>query len=211
MLPIRRALLVIDVQNEYFDGALPIEYPNPQTSLTNILTAARAANEAGIPVVLVQNITPAGSALFAEGSHGAELHPALADVASALRLRKSLPSAFAETGLHAWLTRNAINTLTVVGYMTHNCVDATVRHAAHVGFDVEVLKDATGSVPYVNRAGSASAEQIHRTFMTVLQSRFANVLSTAQWIEALDGAALPPRDSIYSSNQAARSQAGGAP
>lgn len=204
MPPLRRALLVIDVQNEYFDGELPIEFPDPDASLANILLATRAAHDAGIPVVLVQNVTPAGSPLFAEGSHGAELHPAVARVPHALLLRKSLPSAFAETGLQAWLTRNAINTLTIVGYMTHNCVDATARHAAHVGYDVEVLDDATGSVPYANRAGLASAEQIHRTFMTVLQSRFANVVSTSQWVAALDGAPLPARDSIHSSSQAAR-------
>lgn len=212
VLPTRRALLVIDVQNEYFDGNLPIEYPDRQTSLANIVAAIHAAHEAGVPVVLVQNFTPPGTPLFAEGSHGAELHPAIAAQPRALLLRKGLPSAFAETGLQAWLTRHAVNTLSVVGYMTHNCVDATVRHAAHAGYEVEVLEDATGSVSYANRAGHATAGTIHRTFMTVMQSRFANVVGTAQWIEALRGTPLPPRESIYSSihssSQAARAPDG---
>lgn len=47
----RRALLVIDVQNEYVSGNLPIEYPPVETSLSNIAAAMDAAKSAGIPVV----------------------------------------------------------------------------------------------------------------------------------------------------------------
>jgi len=204
----RRALLVIDVQNEYFDGELPIEYPDPLTSLDRIVSAAIAANAAGIPVVLVQNLTPPGTPIFAEGSRGAELHPRAAALAHALLLQKTLPSAFAGTRLLAWLVRQGITTVSVVGYMTHNCVDATIREAVHTGFDVEVLSDATGSVPYSNRAGHVSAKTIHDTFLTVMQSRFANVMTTKEWIASLAGEPLPARESIYSSNQIARAQRG---
>src|SRR5476649_600514 len=51
----RRALLVIDVQNEYVTGDLPIEFPDVQTSLANIARAMDAARDAGIPIVVVQN------------------------------------------------------------------------------------------------------------------------------------------------------------
>lgn len=202
----RRALLVIDVQNEYFDGHLPIEYPDPNASLANMVDAATAAHGAGVPVVLVQNIAPPGTPIFAAGSHGAELHPRAAALPHALLVQKALPSAFAGTRLQAWLIGQGVTTLTVAGFMTHNCVDATVREAVHAGFDIEVLADATGSVPYANRAGRASAKTIHETFLTVMQSRFANVLTTAQWVSALGGEPLPARESIYSSNQAARAR-----
>ena len=74
----RRALIVIDVQNEYVTGDLPIEYPDVQTSLANIGRAIDAAHAAQIPVVVVQNFTPAGSPIFARGSEGAELHRVVA-------------------------------------------------------------------------------------------------------------------------------------
>jgi hypothetical protein len=64
--------------------------------------------------------------------------------------------------------------------------------------------DAAGSVPYANRAGQASAEEIHRAYSVVLQSRFAAVLSTAEWIAAVQTGAEPERDSIFASNQRAR-------
>ena len=46
----RRALIVIDVQNDYVGGALPIEYPDVRVSIRNIARAMDAAGAAGIPV-----------------------------------------------------------------------------------------------------------------------------------------------------------------
>lgn len=70
----KRALLVIDVQNEYFTGKLPVTCP--KNSLANILKAMDAARENGVPVIVVQHTakTP-GSTVFTKGSHEWELHP----------------------------------------------------------------------------------------------------------------------------------------
>jgi hypothetical protein len=102
------------------------------------------------------------------------------------------------------LRRHRIDTITVVGYMTHNCDDATIRHAAHAGLSAEFLSDAAGSVAYSNRAGYASADEIHRVFTVVLQSRFAAVMTTDEWIAALCTGAAPERDDIFGSAQRAR-------
>lgn len=51
----KRALIVIDVQNEYFDGAPPITDPPPDVSLANIARATDAAADADIPVIVVQH------------------------------------------------------------------------------------------------------------------------------------------------------------
>ena len=202
----RRALIVIDVQNEYVTGDLPIEYPDVQTSLANIGHAIDAARAARIPVVVVQNFAPAGSPIFARGSLGAELHPVVGGRARDHYIEKGLPSAFTNTGLTEWLVAHEIDTLTIVGYMTHNCDASTIIHAVHAGLAVEFLEDATGSVPYENRAGHASAEEIHRVFSVVLQSRFAAVASTDEWIAAVRSGGELERGSIYTSNQKARAK-----
>jgi hypothetical protein len=75
-----------------------------------------------------------------------------------------------------------------------------------MGLAVEFLHDATGSVPYENSAGLASAEEIHRVFSVVLQSRFAAVASTQQWIGAVQSGGQLERGSIYASNQKARAK-----
>ena len=203
----RRALIVIDVQNEYVSGNLPIEYPAIDGSLANVGRAMDAARAAGVPVVVVQHGTPAGTPIFAQGSHGWELHPVVASRPSDHLVPKERASAFEGTDLEAWLRARGIDTVTVVGYMTHNCVDSTVKHALLLGLSAEVLADATGSPSYANRAGAAGARQIHDTVLVVLQSGFANVMSTQEWIAALQGAPLPERGSIFASSQAARAAA----
>lgn len=200
----KRALIVIDVQNEYFTGNLPIEYPDPQQTVANIGTAMDAARAAGIPVIVVQQTSPASSPLFAIGTEGWQLHPVVASHPHDHYVRKTLPSAYPETGLAQWLQARGINTLTVIGYMTHNCAASTINHALHNGTAVEFLHDASGAVPYRNRAGYASAEDIHRVFSVVLQSRFAAVMATQEWINSVRTGAEPPRDTIYQSSQRAR-------
>ncbi|MCG2575561.1 cysteine hydrolase [Dechloromonas sp. XY25] len=200
----RRALIVIDVQNEYVTGQLPIEYPDINLSLANIGRAMDAARAAGIPVVVVQNSAPAGSPVFAKGSVGWELHAVVSERPHEHHVEKTLPSAFAGTDLAAWLKRNEVDTITIVGYMTHNCDDSTVRDALHAGLAVDFLADAAGSLPYDNRAGHATAEEIHRIFTVVMHSRFAAVATTDEWIAALHSGEMLPRDNIFASNQRAR-------
>jgi len=201
--PPRRALIVIDVQNEYVTGNLRIEHPPVQTSLAQIGRAIDAARAAGIPVVVVQNSAPEGSALFARGSHGWQLHPVVATRPHDHLVEKTLPSAFVQTDLADWLQRHAIDTLTVVGYMTHNCDASTIVDAVHRGLTAEFLADATGALPYRNEAGAATAQEIHRVFSVVLHSRFAAVVSTDAWIAAVNAGQALARSNIHASNQAA--------
>jgi nicotinamidase-related amidase len=203
----RRALLVIDVQNEYFSGGLPIEFPPVESSLPNITRAMDAAREAGIPVVVVQHDAPEGSPIFAKGSASWQLHPEVARRKADHHINKSMASAFAGTDLEAWLTAKGIDTLTVAGYMTHNCNAATVYHASHQGLEVEFLSDATGALPYENAAGKVSAEEIHRVFSTVFHTGFAAVATTADWLAAVNGKRALEKDNVYLSNLRTRQAA----
>jgi nicotinamidase-related amidase len=199
----RRALVVVDVQNDYDGGNLAIQHPPFGETVANVARAMDAATAAGIKVVVVKQMAPETSPIFAKGSHGGAFHPEIAKRARDHNVEKMLPSAFTGTDLEEWLRANGIDTIAVVGYMTHNCDLSTIIHAVHMGFAVEFLSDASGSVPYANSAGYASAEDIHRVVSVVLQSRFAAVLKTAEWIDCLKTGALPERDTIYASNQRA--------
>jgi nicotinamidase-related amidase len=200
----RRALIVIDVQNEYVTGNLPIEYPDVRVSLDNIGRAMDAAVAHSIPVIVVQTVAPATAPIFAEGTPGAELHDVVKSRPRDHFFLKQLPSAFAGTYLAEWLAARSIDTIVVVGYMTHNCDFATVNQAVHSGLSVEFLSDASGSPRYENRAGKASAEELHRVFTVVMQSRFAAVVTTDEWIAALESGIPPVRDTIYGSSLRAR-------
>ena len=199
----RRALVVIDVQNEYFTGKLRIEYPDVRVTLPNIVRAMDAAVAAGIPVVVVQHLFPAGAPVFARGSESAELHPEVAKRPRDLLVEKSVASALTGTPLAAWLKERSIDTLSIVGYMTHNCDDSTVRQAHHEGWKVELLRDATGALPYTNAAGTATAEEIHRVFTVVMHSNFAAVADTEAWLAAVARGEALPIDNVFLSNQRA--------
>jgi hypothetical protein len=71
---------------------------------------------------------------------------------------------------------------------------------------VEFLHDASGSVPYANRAGFASAEEIHRVFSVVQQSNFAAVLSSDEWMECLATGQMVEKDNVHASHQRALAQ-----
>src|SRR5687767_13602812 len=92
----RRALIVIDAQQQYFDGLLAIEHPPRDQSIANIGEALDAATGSEIPVVLVQHEQPEGAPVFAAGSDGHRLHPEIERRAAgaAKRVSKSLASVF---------------------------------------------------------------------------------------------------------------------
>lgn len=200
----RRALLVIDVQNEYVSGNMPIEFPALDISLPNIALAMDTARSADIPVIVVQHSAPEGAPIFARGSQGWQLHPVVAERAADHLIDKSMGSAFVGTGLREWLTEHGIDTLAIAGFMTHNCDAATIYQAAHDGLTVEFLADATGALPYENAAGKASAEEIHRVYSTVFHSNFAAVAQTRDWVAAVRGRQALVRDNIVQSNARAR-------
>jgi nicotinamidase-related amidase len=199
-----RALIVIDAQQEYFDGLLPIQYPARDQSITNIQVAITAAEQAGTPVVLVQHELPAEAPVFGSGSATWQNHPEVAarEDAATKRISKQFSSIFAGTDLEAWLREQGIDTITLVGYMTNNCVIASAAAAEPLGFVVEVLSDATGAIDLTNDAGTAPARQVHETLMALLHSNWAAVTDTTTWAPALrTGAPLTKSDLITSAAQ----------
>ena len=183
----RRALIVIDVQQEYFDGLLPIQYPAREESVARICQAIDAAALADAPIVLVQHELPAGAPVFASGSATFQHHPGVAahEGKAAKRIGKQFGSVFAGTDLAAWLRDRDIDTITLVGYMTNNCVLSSAVEAEPHGFAVEVLSDATGAIDLANEAGRVSARQVHETLMAILHSNWAAVADTDTWAAAL--------------------------
>jgi nicotinamidase-related amidase len=180
----KRVLLVIDVQNDYFSG--PHTITHPAESFTRILDAIDAANDAGIPVILVRHAAPE-SALggFRKGTYGGEIAADVLARPYAEIFEKHLPGSFTGTPLESWLRKHEIETVTIAGYMTQMCCDTTSRQALHLGFRVEFLSDATGTHDFANSAGAVTAEELHRAALVVQASRFADVMTVRAWTERI--------------------------
>lgn len=199
MADLRRALVIIDVQNDYFTsgGPLEIQYPDRLESLGNITRAIDLAEQHGMPIAFVQHEYPAGAPVFAKGSEGWKLHPEVSSRRkdSWKHLVKSCASVFAGTDFEAWLRDNRINAITLIGYMTNNCDLATAAAAEPLGVEVELLSDASGAIHLANEAGTVNARQLHETLMVLLHSNFAAVATTEDWVQAVEaGRSLPKSD-----------------
>jgi nicotinamidase-related amidase len=178
-----RALLVIDVQNEYFTGALPITHPAGHLEqILNVMDRAQGR----VPTVVIQHTLERPDApFFRKGTKTWELHPEVAKRPHELAIEKTLPGSFTNTGLEDWLRERGISTVTIAGYMTHMCCDTTARQAVHRGFTVEFLSDATGTLPLSNSAGKVTAEELHRAILCSQQMLLSEVLSSSTWIGRL--------------------------
>lgn len=175
-----RALLVIDVQREYFDGALPITYPVGH--LDKILEVMDEARRAGVPTALIRHHQPdPDSPIFRKGSDMWQLHPDVARQPHDCLIDKQLPGSFTGTDLEHWLQSVLSDTVTIAGYMTHICCDTTARQAMHRGLKVEFLRDATGTLNVENTAGAVTAEQMHTAILTAQQMFISEVLASDEW------------------------------
>ena len=173
------ALIVIDVQNEYVTGGLPIVHPPVEDALARIAEAIDAANAAGIPVVAVRHTEPDPSGgIFVEGTPEWQLHDAVSSRPHDVVIDKRLPGSFTGTPLEEWLAERGVEHVVIAGWMTHMCVDSTTRQAMHRGYDVTVLVDATGTIDV---ADDLPAALVHKVELGVLGDGFAQLRSTADW------------------------------
>jgi nicotinamidase-related amidase len=174
-------LLVIDVQNEYFTGRLPVTYP--KDSLSNILKAMDHAARVGMPVVVIQHTAPLkDSPTFREGSEGWKLHPEVERRKRDILIEKNLPGSFTGTELEEWLREQGVERVAICGYMTQMCCDTTARQAFHLGFQVDFLSDATGTLSVQSSAGTVSDCDLHRAVLVTMAMRFARVVGIEEWI-----------------------------
>jgi nicotinamidase-related amidase len=181
MTQIRQALLVIDVQNEYFTGRLPVTFP--EGSLGNILKAMGHAARADIPVTIIQHTAPSkDSPTFRKGSEEWRLHPEIERRKRDILIEKNLPGSFTGTELEKWLREQGIERVAICGYMAQMCCDTTARQAFHLGFQVDFLSDATGTLSVQNSEGSILASDLHRAVLVTMAAKFARVVGTEEWI-----------------------------
>lgn len=180
----KRALIVIDVQNEYFDGALPITHPVGH--LEKILQVMDTAKDAGMATAVVRHHqADPESPIFRLDSHGWQLHPEIERRNRDVLIDKQLPGSFTGTDLDKWLKENQADTVCIAGYMTHMCCDTTARQAFHRGYKVEFLSDATGTLDVQNEAGSATAQELQKSILVAQQMFISEVLDSEHWKDRL--------------------------
>ncbi|WP_158108252.1 cysteine hydrolase family protein [Vibrio furnissii] len=136
------ALIVIDLQNDYFPAGAYPQYQAEQV-LAHTLSAIDIAQQRGWPVVLVQHVGGAEAPFFKAGSDGVQLHSALlAQAPAGVVVEKQHADSFLNTTLSDVLRAQNIRELVVCGMMTQNCVTHTALSPAASDYSVRVLSDA---------------------------------------------------------------------
>jgi ureidoacrylate peracid hydrolase len=114
---------------------------------------------------------------FEYGTWGGEIRLELAPQPSDIvALEHWCSSGFANTDLDFQLKQHSIHQLIVMGLIAHTCVEATVRHAAELGYQVTVVKDATASY---------SDEQMHAALDINLPNYASAILTADEVIESI--------------------------
>ncbi|MDB6083617.1 MAG: amidase [Gammaproteobacteria bacterium] len=101
--------------------------------------------------------------------------PELAPGVGELVVRKTLPSAFFNTGLCSWLVQRQVETLLIAGATTSGCVRASVVDAMSCGFRPIVLVDCVGD--------RSSAP--HEASLFDMQQKYADVMPFSEVVADL--------------------------
>jgi nicotinamidase-related amidase len=179
----KTALILIDIQNDYFTPD-KLFIPDGARMLDCAVRLRDWARKKGIAIVHIQQISPASAPIFAKGSNGGNIHPALEPRQGETVIEKTLPSSFDRTNLHDFLQARGISTLILAGLMTHMCLETTARGALPLGYAVIVAADACASRDLPSYDGRVIPHQeVHRNALAAIGDRFADVLMTEDVIK----------------------------
>lgn len=178
----KTALILVDIQNDYFDGGDWPVYQMEAVSCKAAQLLAKARAD-GTMVVHIRHENPAeGAPFFRPGTAGAEIHISVAPQQGEPVLTKGRANSFYQTGLLEMLREVEIEAVTICGAMSQMCIDATARTAADYGFQVTVAEDACGAKEMTFGGVEVSAVQVQAVFMAPLAMGYAKVVPTEDLI-----------------------------
>jgi nicotinamidase-related amidase len=183
----RRALVLIDVQNDYFPGGKwPLIGIEPAAdNAAKVLAAARAAGD--LVVHVRHEFTREDAPFFVPGSEGAKIHTKVHAQGDEPVVLKHHVNSFRETDLKAILDRHGVDDLIICGAMSHMCVDAGVRAASDLGYKCVVIHDACATRDQEFEGAVVPAAQVHAAFMAALGFGYARLASTEEYLAGLPG------------------------
>jgi nicotinamidase-related amidase len=172
----KSALILIDIQNDYFPGgAMELEGMSQAAAKARDLLAA--SREARRPIFHVQHLALGpGATFFRPDTPGVEIHDSVRPLPGEALVRKHYPNAFRDTGLLEVLQGAGLEEVIIAGAMSHMCIDATTRAAFDYGFTCIVIHDACATRDLAFAGRTITAAQVHGAFMAALGMRYARVI-----------------------------------
>lgn len=178
----KKALLIIDVQNDYFPGGKNelFEADKALEVIKKLIAKFRGNDE---PIYYIQHISAPTAKFFVPGSQGCEIHEAIKPRENDKVIVKHRPSSFLGTNLQEELQKDGTTELVVCGMMTHMCVDTTVRAAQDYNYKVTLISDGCATKDLERNGNTIPASVVQETYLASLQGMFATVMTGEEYLK----------------------------
>lgn len=175
------ALLLIDIQNDYFQGG-SMTLDGADEAAQNAQQILKHFRENGNTIIHIQHIANRPTAtFFLPNTVGAEIHSSVSPAEGETVIVKHFPNSFRETELLEVLKEKNIQQLAICGMMTHMCVEATTRAAKDFGFDCIVVADACATKELEVLDKKIPAKDVQNSFLAGLSYFYATIITANEW------------------------------
>lgn len=181
----KTALLIIDVQNDYFEGGkFPLHEPSKSCkNIENLVSFFRKTKK---PIVYIKHFSiREGSKFLLPDTYGSEIHSSIKPNIEDRVIIKNYPNSFYKTELHNYLQTNTITDLVICGMMTQTCVDSTVRAAKDYGYKCELINDACATKDLILNKEIVEFNCVQTAFMAALSYYYADIYNTNEYLEKM--------------------------
>jgi nicotinamidase-related amidase len=178
----KEALIVIDIQNDYFSGG-KMELVGMEEAAKKAAKLLKAFRTEGKPIFFIKHISNRpGSTFFIPGTQGTDIHSSVSPLTDETIIEKHFPNSFLQTDILSRLKEMNVTNLVICGAMSHMCIDTTVRAAKELGFNCILIADAcaTRNLKFGNEI--LPAQTVHAVFMAALDGMFANVVTAEEYL-----------------------------
>jgi nicotinamidase-related amidase len=177
------AFLCIDIQLSYFPGGA-MELARPEEAAREAARLLAYYRERGWTVVHIHHVSGVDkSGVVHPLPRDARIHDLVAPYAGELVIPKGRINSFRDTGLEALLRARKVERLVVAGMMTNMCVEAAVRQAVDLGFEVLVAHDACATRDYAFGGRVVPAADVHAAALAAMAFAYARALSTDELLD----------------------------
>jgi len=177
-----KALLIVDIQNDYFAGG-KMELEGSEAASLRARTLLTAFRGRRLPVVHMQHVSVRpGATFFVPDTEGVKIHQNVAPADGEQVIRKHFPNSFRETALLEHLRGTGVQELVIAGMMTHMCIDATTRAASDLGFKCFLAHDACATRALAFGDRKIGADQVHYSFLSALSGAYATVQAAQELV-----------------------------
>ncbi|HEY3309218.1 MAG TPA: cysteine hydrolase family protein [Desulfuromonadaceae bacterium] len=182
----KTALIIIDIQNDYFPGGR-MELLGAETAGLRAKEALAYFRDHSLPLIHIRHLSTRPTAtFFLPDTSGVEIHSCLAPLPGEAVFVKNYPNSFRETPLLEHLRGLGIERLVLTGMMTSMCVDATARAAFDFGFQNVLLHDTMATRDLSFGGATIPAAQVQGAFLAALGSVYGRVLGVTEFLAELE-------------------------